>query len=137
MDKSTFPDEEKRPGDDDLRIALGKMYNVWVHLSGYTFGLFPGCREEWNYSKAGWNMRIKDKKRAIIYLMPCTGFFKASFVLGEKAANEVWKSAISEEIKEVIRSAPVYGEGRGFRIEVKNKKSVRDIEMLLQIKKMY
>ncbi len=137
METSVFTDKEKCPGVEELEAALGKMYAAWAGLCAYTFSHFPGSKEEWNYSKAGWNMRIKDKKRAIIYMMPCAGFFKASFVFGEKAANEAWKSEVSDEIKQVIRSAPVYGEGRGFRIEVRNKKIVRDIEILLQIKKMF
>jgi hypothetical protein len=60
----------------------------------------------------GWNYRIRDKKRVLVYFMPCDGFFKISLVFGEKAAKEALVSGISKEIKDMISSAKVYTEGR-------------------------
>jgi len=43
-------------------------------------------------------------------------------------------STISEEIKSIIKNAKVYGEGRGFRIDVTNKDILEDIKKLSIIK---
>ncbi|HET6765762.1 MAG TPA: DUF3788 family protein, partial [Chitinophagaceae bacterium] len=74
------------------------------------------------------------KKRALIYLLPRDGFFKAAFVFGPKATDIILKSTISENIKEEIKAAKVYAEGRGIRIEVRNKKILNDLKKLIMIK---
>jgi Protein of unknown function (DUF3788) len=137
MESSVFTDKDHRPAPQVLEKELGKLYSTWEAINAFTFENFPGVKEEWNYSKSGWNARIKDKKRAIIYLMPCAGFFKVSFVFGDKATRQALAGDIDPAIKSIIGSAPVYGEGRGFRIEVRNRKMVKDIEQLLLIKKAH
>lgn len=134
MDTSVFPDKEKKPGSDDLQNALGKQYGLWNELKEYVYKKYPAATEEWNVSKFGWNYRIRDSKRVIIYFMPCDDYFKVSFVLGDKASEEAVTSGISKDIQNIISSAKVYAEGRGFRIDVKNKKLIKDIKKLIDIK---
>lgn len=137
MGTSVFMDKTQCPGEEDIRKELGKLYDTWNSIKEYSYQNFPGSKEEWHYSKHGWNARIKDKKRAVVYFMPCSGYFTVSFVFGEKATKEALDSLISEDIKTIIKTAPVYGEGRGFRIEVRDKKPAKEIEKLLQIKKAF
>ena len=131
-----FPDKNKPPATDDLKKALGKTISLWNEIKDYTLKNNSGADELWNYSGKTyvWSCHIKDIKRILVYLMPCEGFFKISPVFGEKATQEAMKSKISNEIKDIISSAKVYAEGRGFRINVKNKKTVGDIIKLIDIK---
>jgi hypothetical protein len=97
--------------------------------------LYPEAVEEWSYTKSGgWNFRMKDKKRAIIYLIPKDRYFSAALVFGRKAADEVMASPVTAEIKTELESAKVYAEGRGIRIEVKDEKMTGDIKILIDIK---
>jgi hypothetical protein len=137
MDASIFPEKSQSTGPAALKKALGKNYDLWEEIKSYTNKILPGVTEEWNYSKYGWNYRLRDKKRVVIYLMPCDGYFRASFVFGEKATQAAIASNVSEEIKNTITAAKVYAEGCGFRIEVKNKKTAKDVEKLLDIKKQF
>jgi hypothetical protein len=66
--------------------------------------------------------------------MPYGGFFRISLVFGEKATKEALASGIPKEIKDTISSAKVYAEGKGFRINVMNKKIVKDIKKLIDLK---
>jgi len=134
MDTSVFLEKEKAPGSNDLQIALGKQFELWNELKEYVYKKCTDTVEEWSFSKFGWNYRIKDSKRAIIYFMPCDNYFKVSFVFGNKAAEVAVTSGISKDIQNIISSAKVYAEGRGFRIDVKNKKIIRDIKKLIKIK---
>jgi len=97
---------------------------------------YPGGIEEWNFPgiKYGWSLRIKDKKRAIIYLLPRDGYFKAAFVFGAKAFEQVMQSSVSDEIKSELSAAKPYAEGRGIRIDVVNEGVVKDVEELVRIK---
>lgn len=134
MDTSIFINKDKAPSETDLKKALGNNYETWVLIKDYVFKNCTGAFDEWNYSKFGWNYRIKDKKRTIIYMMPCSNFFKASFVLGEKATKEILNSNVSPEIKKIISSTKVYAEGRGVRIDVKDKNTFKDIIKIADFK---
>lgn len=136
MDISIFTDKSELPDETKLGEALGTLYNEWIQIRSYVKQVYPAVVEEWNFpgTKYGWNFRMKDKKRAIIYLLPRDKYFMAAFVYGEKAATAALGSDISPEIKHIISSAKVYAEGRGFRIEIKNDEKLNDIKKLIQIK---
>jgi hypothetical protein len=138
MDYGIFTDISNPPGAPDLKKALGKTFTWWNKIRDYVIENHSEAGEEWNYSKSfGWSARVRDKKRVIVYMLPLDGFFKASFVFGEKAAGEAIISNISKDIKDLISSAKVYAEGRGFRIEVKDRKIVKDIKKLIDIKLLH
>ena len=133
---SIFMDKTKKPDLKDLKEVLGDNFNVWNDIRDFTLKSYPKAIEEWNYpgAKYGWSFRIKDNKRAIIYLLPYQSHFKVAFVYGQKATDQALAGNISMEIKEIIKSAPVYAEGRGFRIEITGKEILKDIQELIAIK---
>jgi hypothetical protein len=131
---SIFTDKNKQPDNDDLQKSLGDTYQFWQLINDYVISKYPGGIEEWNCSKYGWSLRIKDKKRAIIYLLPRDKFFKVALVFGQKATDSIMKSKISSSIKTELDSAKVYAEGRGIRIDVKEQTIVSDIKELIDIK---
>ena len=136
MDTSIFIDKARIPDDFMLREALGALYSAWMEIRDYVFRVYPKATEEWNFpgQKYGWSFRIKDKKRAIIYLLPRDKYFLVAFVFGAKATEEALTSGINNDIKITIESARVYAEGRGFRIEVRNKENIDDIKKLVGFK---
>ena len=133
-DQSIFQDKDNRPGIHDISVSLGKSYSHWKKITDQVRKAVPGVVEEWNYSRLGWNCRLKGKKSVIIYLMPQSGQFKASFVLGGKATEHAMATDISDATKQIIKEAKVYAEGRGFRIEVKNADTASDVQKLVGIK---
>ncbi len=136
MDTSIFINKSQKPSDIELKSALGKTYAIWHLILEYVNSKNSLYINEWNYPgvKYGWSFRIKDKKRAIIYLLPRKDYFKVAFVFGQKATEEIKNSNVSQEIKEELLKAKVYAEGRGIRIDVKGKEIVDDIKQLADIK---
>ena len=132
--KSIFTDKNKLPDNADLKESLGDTYQLWQLIKDYVISKYPQGFEVWNCSKYGWSVRIKDKKRAIIYLLPREKFFKVAFVFGQKATDSIMKSKIANSVKSELDSARVYAEGRGIRIEIKDKMIIRDIKELIDIK---
>jgi uncharacterized protein DUF3788 len=139
MPSNVFTDKSLKPGVQDLHNALGKTFSLWSDIAEYVFKKYPDANDEWAYpgKNFGWNYRIKDARRVIIYMMPGEKFFRVSLVFGSKATDEAMICKISKEIKDLISSAKVYAEGRGFRIDVKNKKTVKEIKKLIDIKLLY
>lgn len=124
------------PSEEALRRALGATFTLWESLAEFTKKSYPKYIESWHFSgdKYGWNFRISDKKRVLLYLLPRDSFFKAAFVFGQKATDEILKSEINETIKNEIQATKAYAEGRGIRIDVKDASICDDIKKLIAIK---
>ena len=137
MALSIFDDKERMPDEAALTRALGKARARWDRLCAFVRAEVPGIEELWSISggaKAGWGFRLKDKKRVVLYLIPGERTFKAGIVLGAKATDAALASAIPDSIKDAIRAAPVYAEGRGFRIDVDSVATVAALETLIRVK---
>ena len=119
-----------------LREAIGGLYFSWLEIRNYVFEKQPSALEEWNFprQKYGWSFRIKDKKRAIIYLIPCKNYFLVVFVFGSSATTEALLGTIDQKIKTIFESARVYAEGPGFSIEIRDSSYIADIKALVDIK---
>ena len=129
-------DKAVKPVESELKETLGASFLLWNQLKNHLNAFLDNPSEEWNYpgKKYGWSFRLKSKKRNIIYFLPGHGFFKVAFVFGQKAFEKVLQSKVKETIKQSLREARQYAEGRGIRIDVNEENDLQDIKMLVQIK---
>lgn len=136
MDTSIFMDKAVLPDEEALKSAISETFPLWQALKVYAYAKYPKATEEWFTSgkKYGWAFRVKDKKRAIIYLLPRNGYFKAAFMFGQKATDQIMASDIDDGIKAELMTAKVYMEGRGIRIDITVKNQLEDIRKLIDIK---
>jgi hypothetical protein len=136
--KSIFSDKNEQPASDKLKPALGDTFGIWEQLEDFTRNNYPDAQSGWHFSgeKFGWSYRIKDNKRAIIYLLPRDKFFKIALVFGQKAVDQILGSNISEDIKTELMAAKAYAEGRGIRIEIRDTSNLEDIKKLIHFKIM-
>ena len=132
-------DKSVTPTDSDLQKTLDQSHLLWKEVRDKVLEKYPAGKEEWNFpgKKYGWSFRIKDRKRAIIYLLPRERSFMVAFVFGQKAFDAVQESNVSDSIKSELASARIYAEGRGIRIPVSDRNSLEDIFSLLEIKLAY
>jgi len=135
-DISIFTDKAIEPTNQDLVDRLASTNVLWQHIYDFVFRQYPQGVAEWNYpgKKYGWSFRIKDKKRAIIYLLPREGYFKVAFVFGQKATDAIMESDISDSIKTELAQARKYAEGRGINFDIRNESLLGDVERLIRIK---
>ena len=136
MATSAFDDKSKKPNDKQVGDVLGKAIVHWKELKQLVQQRIDPVDEEWVFSgKAyGWSLRLKNKKRAILYMTPCQGYFRVAFAFGEKAVEAAHKSKLPESVLNLIDEAPRYPEGRAVRMEVKSKEGVRIADKLTAIK---
>ena len=82
--------------------------------------IFDPLAEDWTYSgkQWGWALRLKHKKRAVLYMTPAAGHFVVGFALGEKAVAAARQAGLSQALLEIIDASPRYAEGRAVRFEV-------------------
>jgi hypothetical protein len=136
MALSLFDNKSSKPTTETLAAALGKSIQLWNRIVEYVASQHPNAVEEWKFSgpKYGWSFRLKDKKRNLIYLVPSKGFLQAAFVFGDKAVAEVVASALPESIKNELKNATRYAEGRGIRLQVRKQSDVSHVKKLVDIK---
>jgi len=114
MKPNAFVGKKKAPSAKELGAALGVTHKRWQKLVT-ELGLEP----EWNsyQVKAGWSLKLKQKKRTILYLGPCEGSFRAAFVLGEKAIAAAKSAKLPKRVMKMIGEAKKYPEGWAVRFE--------------------
>lgn len=129
---SVFDDRSHVPEPGELTSALGPAAELWIDLTSAIRSDFDPLSEDWTWSgkKWGWALRLKHKKRAIVYLTPRAGFFVAGFALGEKAVEAARASDLPQPVLDLIDEAGRYAEGRAVRLEVRSK---QDLESVLYI----
>jgi len=129
---SIFEDKKHEPTQPQLDEALGRSATHWKALVEHARSEYAPLTEEWGFSGAkwGWSLRLKRKKRTIVYLTPRAKHFVAGFALGEKAVVALRDAGLPAEVEQVIDEAPRYAEGRGVRLEVRTK---RDLDVVKRI----
>lgn len=132
MALSIFTDKATEPGPDDLTTVLGRTSSHWDSLVEHIAAEFAPLEMTWIYpgTSWGWSLRLKQKKRAVLYMTPCDGHFLVGFALGEKAIAAAHESSLPEPVLELIDNAPRYPEGRAVRIEVRKKADIESVKKI-------
>ena len=123
------------PTQNEIDAALGATADVWKQLLDW-LAEQAVADQEWKSSspKYGWSLRLKLKKRTIVYLAPCEGCFRAAFVLGDRAVAAARQSDLSKTTLKLLDEAPRYAEGTGVRLIVKATKDLASVRKLAAIK---
>ena len=87
MALSVFEDRSTEPSQVALREVLGRSYAYWEALTIHLAERYPPLDQAWGFAGAkwGWSLRLRQKKRTVLYLTPRRKSFLAGFALGEKA----------------------------------------------------
>jgi hypothetical protein len=129
----SFDDKTKPPDDAALAGALGSAKRLWDEFVRHITQEYGPITEEWGFYKS-WSVRLKRKKRTIVYLLPRDGHFLCAYVFGEKATEAARRAKLPKDVLRTIDEARVYAEGRGFRLKVKTKKDIETMKALAAIK---
>jgi len=132
---NAFAGRSEPPSQAEVALALGNSQNLWLELVSTLKQEFQ-LTEEWGSSsvKAGWSLRLQNKKRNIVYLAPWKGSFLASFALGDKAIAAAKKSKLPARVLRLIGEAKRYAEGTAVRVEVQKPADVAAVKILAKIK---
>lgn len=136
---NAFIGKAAKPTSRELKAALGATAELWEQLVNWLATEKRVADEEWKSTspKYGWTLRLKLKKRTILYLSPCAGCFRVAFALGDRAVAAARQSDIPKALMRAIDEAPRYAEGTGVRLLVKNPRDLSGIRKLADIKLAY
>jgi hypothetical protein len=124
---NAFIGKPEQPTAQELAAELGGAAALWDGLVARLAREHGVTAQEWNsYSrKAGWALRLKHGKRAIVYLSPCRGWFFASFALGEKALEAARRGGLPRPAE-----GKRYAEGTAVRIDVR---APEDVDIVTKV----
>jgi len=120
-----------------VSVVLCDFAPIWDELCTYVMENFPSVTGEWkHYGKAsGWTYKLIGNKRNLLFFIPIAGCFRVRIVLGEKACACAEADAeLPVDIKEAIRVATSYTEGRSIDIDINRSEQLETIKRLLKIK---
>jgi hypothetical protein len=132
---NAFIGKPAQPTDAELAAALGSTSETWKNFVEW-LAAQGATIQEWKSSspKYGWSLLLKFKKRTIVYLAPCDGCFRVSFVLGDRAVAAARQGDLPKPILKLLDESPHYAEGTGLRLVVKGAKDLAAIQELALIK---
>lgn len=124
------------PTANEISAALGPAAGAWEQLINWLAVKQGVTEQEWKSTspKYGWTLLLKLKKRRIVYLAPCSGCFRVSFILGDRAVAAARERGLSKPLLKLLDEAPHYPEGTGLRLMVKTERDLPPIRKLAQVK---
>lgn len=133
---NAFIGRKTRPTPKELAVALGDSLGTWKELTAWLTAKGISTENEWHSvsPKYGWALRPRLKSRNILYMGPCAGCFRVSFILGDKAVAAALASHLPNPILKKIKDAKHYAEGTGVRLLVKTSEDLAAIRRLVEIK---
>jgi hypothetical protein len=133
---NAFVGKVTKPTTAEVGVALGSSASAWTQLVEEFATRYDVAIQEWkSYSpKYGWSLRLLQKKRTIIYLSPCQGCFRVTFILGNRAVKFLQHGNPSKILTKLIADAPRYPEGAGVRLTVRGTREMAVIRKLAEAK---
>ncbi len=124
-----------QPTPVEVSSALGPATEPWKNLIDW-LAEQDVAEPEWKSSgkKYGWSLRLKHKKRNILYLSPCEGCFRVAFILGDKAVAAARQSDLAKSTLKLLDEAPRYPEGTGLRLMMETAMDLAEVRKLALLK---
>jgi hypothetical protein len=118
-----------KPDDKTLRIALGKVFPFYSKILK-TAVAFP---HEWAFSKSsGWMLKIHDKKKALLYLIPLAGGLRISLTMREDERALLMADSTLKGMNQQIWTARKYSEGYALVFEIRSDKEFKPFDAFLK-----
>ena len=136
MSENVFMEKELVPTADLLAKQIGKKLDYLIQIQEHVKDNYGEGKQEWKFynKKSGWIMKFLLKKRNLFFLVIKQGYFSITFVFGDRAVEAILKGDINEQIKNDLKNAKKYMEGRGITIDVHTDADVNTVLKLLDSK---
>jgi hypothetical protein len=128
---SAFVGKTQQPTEEEVKKSLGASTDIWKQLVDWLAEQgVSGWEWKSSGAKHGWSLRLKMKKRNIVYLAPCAGCFRVAFVLGNRAMEAARKCGLSKSAIQALDEATRYPEGAGVRLMVRSEGGLDAVKKL-------
>ncbi len=128
MKERPFLDNSGKPTEQAMRAALGGAHTYYKKV----IGLVNSYSQEWTFTKSsGWMLKVFDRKKALLYLIPLHDGFKISLAIRENEREAFLRDDELEIMHDRISSAKKYSEGFALQFDVANRKESQPVELFI------
>lgn len=137
MSASIYDEKLITPTNKMLEVDLLSTKKYLDEITSFIDTNYGYVKPEWKFynKKSGWVLKLFNKKRNVLFVVPCKGYFRVAFTFGEKASELVFQNEILPQfIKDELSNAKKYAEGKTIQVEVKKQSDFNSIIELIKIK---
>jgi hypothetical protein len=136
MTASIYDDKNVEPDLDQFSADLLLKYQLFEMIREYLDNHYGETFTEWRYygRNIGWIMKLLVGKRNVMFIIPRGDHFSAAFTFGDKATEKILQSKLPLPIRNNLKAATKYTEGRTIQIDVNLQKDVDNITQLIDFK---
>ena len=128
MPDRPFMDQSAKPTGQSLQAALGNTYSCYEKVLALT-GLYS---QEWNFAKSsGWMLKIFDRKKALLYLIPLNNGFKISLTIREPERDAFLRDDELASLHSQISTSKKVPEGFALQFKLTAKNELQVLELFL------
>ena len=119
--RNAFIGHTDQASNKEITEVLGPNAALWEQIIAWMATKKGVAEQEWKSGspKYGRSLHLKTRGRTIIYLAPCAGCFRVSFVLGNRAVAAAHQANIPKRLIKAIDEAPRFPEKTGVRLLVR------------------
>jgi hypothetical protein len=129
MNERPFLDKSNKPTEQSIQSALGSMFACFQKI----IGLANSYSQEWTFTKSsGWMLKLYDRKKALLYLIPLSGGFKVSLTIREDERTAFLSDDELGGMHDRISSSKKYSEGFALQFDVANKNDFQPLEFFIR-----
>jgi hypothetical protein len=129
MIERPFIEKAVKPTEKTLQTALEAAYNYYKKV----IDLASSYSQEWAFSKSsGWMLKVTDKKKSLLYLIPLNNAFRISLTIREKEREAFLKDKELRLLHEKISLSKKYPEGFAMQIDISNGNEYQPVELLIR-----
>jgi hypothetical protein len=129
MNERPFLDKSNKPTEQDIQSALGSLFTHFKKI----IGLANSYSQEWTFTKSsGWMLKIYDRKKALLYLIPLNDGFKISMAIREDERTAFLSDDELEAMQDKVSSSKKYLEGFALQFDIANKNDFQPLEVFIR-----
>lgn len=136
MSASIYTEKLVSPDDKILAHDLAGAKEYLDKIGLFIESEYGDFKAEWKFytKKSGWVLKMYSKKRNVLFVVPCYGYFRIAFTFGDKASNSILSSDFPDSIKKDLSGANKYAEGRTIQVEVRTDNDLNNLLKMIRIK---
>lgn len=116
LPSGVFNDPARRPTDAEFNSTLGTSFVALDLLLTALRATRPTLAWEWKFSaRTGWHRLCLLGQRRLFYLLPQTGGFRLSLIVGDRALAEAAAGPHATALRRLRKTAERFPEGTAFR----------------------
>jgi hypothetical protein len=123
-----FLAQSNKPNDESLQAALGPACADYRAILGQA----TAFAQDWTFTRTdGWILKIHDRKKALLYLIPLNHGFRISIAIREREREVLLRDPELASVYEAISSARKYPEGFALAFDVDVQSAIGPAELLI------